>query len=137
MDKMIGEEAALAMIFSGDALYAQGENPDLEYAVPKEGTEFWIDAWAIPKNAKNKENAEAFINFMCRPDVAYTNFEYLGYSTPNVTAWEIIEEEDPESYENEILFPPEEVYEICETPKYLGAEADEKYNALWRELKAE
>ena len=62
-DKMIGNEAALAVIYSGEAITCQLENPDLEYVIPKEGSNMWIDSWVIPKN-KEKENAEAFINFV-------------------------------------------------------------------------
>ena len=82
-DKMIGGEAALGVIYSGEALYCQQENPDLDYVIPKEGTNIWIDSWVIPKNAKNVENAEAFINFLCRPDIAKMNFDYITYSIPN------------------------------------------------------
>lgn len=69
-DKMIGNEAALGVIYSGEALYCQEENPDLEYVIPKEGSNLWIDSWVIPKTPGTKENAEAFINFLCRPDIA-------------------------------------------------------------------
>lgn len=51
---MIGNEAALGVIYSGEALYCQKENPDLEYVIPKEGSNLWIDALVIPKNAQNK-----------------------------------------------------------------------------------
>ena len=76
-DKMIGGEAALGVIYSGEAIFTQRENSDLEYVIPKEGTNVWIDSWVIPKNAPNKENAEKFIDFMCRGDVALKNFEYI------------------------------------------------------------
>lgn len=93
-DKMIGGEAALGVIYSGEAIFTQRENPDLEYVIPKEGTNVWIDSWVIPKNAPNKENAEKFIDFMCRGDVALKNFEYITYSTPNDAARDLIEDED-------------------------------------------
>ena len=60
-DKMIGNEAAIGVIYSGEAIYTQRENPDLEYVIPKEGSNVWIDSWVIPANAKNKENAEALV----------------------------------------------------------------------------
>ena len=93
-DKMIGNEAALGVIYSGEAIYTQRENPDLEYVIPKEGSNIWFDSWVIPKNAPNKENAEKFLNFLCRPDIALKNFEYITYSTPNEGARELIEDED-------------------------------------------
>ena len=74
-DKMIGNEAALGVIYSGEAIYTQKENSNLEYVIPKEGSNIWIDSWVIPKNAEHKENAEKFINFLCRPDIALMNFE--------------------------------------------------------------
>ena len=91
-DKMIGGEAALGVIYSGEALYCQQENPDLDYVIPKEGTNIWIDSWVIPKNAKNVENAEAFINFLCRPDIAKMNFDYITYSIPNTAGRDLIED---------------------------------------------
>ena len=69
-DKMIGNEAAIGVIYSGEAIYTQKENSNLEYVIPKEGSNIWIDSWVIPKNAEHKENAEKFINFLCRPDIA-------------------------------------------------------------------
>ena len=87
-DKMIGNEAALGVIYSGEAIFTQRENPDLEYVIPKEGSNVWIDGWVIPKTAEHKENAEKFINFLCRDDIALKNFEYITYSTPNKAARE-------------------------------------------------
>ena len=85
-DKMIAGEAALAVMWSGDAAYAMSYNEDLAYVVPEEGSNVWVDAMCIPKGAKNRENAEAFINFMCRPDIALLNFEEIWYCTPNTGA---------------------------------------------------
>ena len=56
-DKMIGNEAALGVIYYGEAIYTAKENPNLEYVVPDEGSNVWIDSWVIPKNAPHKENA--------------------------------------------------------------------------------
>ena len=52
-DKMIGGDAALGVIYSGEAIYTARENPDLEYVVPKEGSNVWIDGWVIPKNCRS------------------------------------------------------------------------------------
>ena len=133
-DKMIGNEAAIGVIYSGEAIYTQSENPDLEYVVPKEGSNVWIDSWVIPKNCKNKENAEAFINFLCRPDIAKMNFDYITYSTPNTAARELIE--DDAIRNSTIAFPDTSILERCETYKYLGSKYDEIYNKLWREIKS-
>lgn len=133
-DKMIGSEAAIGVIYSGEAIYTQTENPDLAYMVPKEGSNMWIDSWVMPKNAPNKENAEKFLDFLCRPEIALMNFEYITYSTPNEKARELIE--DPAIRNSEIAFPGDSILSRCETFTYLGEDADEVYNQLWREVKS-
>lgn len=85
-DKMIAGEAALAVVWSGDAVYAMRENPDLDYAVPKNGGNLWFDGMVIPKTTQNKELAELFINFMNEPEIALANAEYTAYSTPHLEA---------------------------------------------------
>ena len=125
-DKMIGNEAAIGVIYSGEAIYTQMENPDLEYVIPKEGSNLWIDSWVIPKNAKHKENAEAFINFLCRPEIAKMNFDYITYSTPNTAARELIE--DPAIRNSTIAFPEAQELEHCETFRFLGDKYDALYN---------
>ena len=133
-DKMIGNEAALGVIYSGEAIYTQKENPNLEYVIPKEGSNIWIDSWVIPKNAEHKENAEKFINFLCRPDIALMNFEYITYSTPNDAARELIEDESIRN--SEIAFPDLSKYDNLETFQYLGTEADQVYGDLWNKVKS-
>lgn len=134
-DKMIGDESAIGVIYSGEAIYTQRENENLEYVIPKEGTNVWIDSWVIPKNAPNKENAEKFIDFMCREDIALKNFEYITYSTPNTAAQELIEDEDIKN--SKIAFPDLSQYDNLETFQYLGSEGDALYNSLWKEVKSE
>lgn len=133
-DKMIGGEAALGVIYSGEALYCQQENPDLDYVIPKEGTNIWIDSWVIPKNAKNVENAEAFINFLCRPDIAKMDFDYITYSIPNTAGRDLIEDESLRN--SPIAFPDDSKLENCETFRFLGDDNDALYNRLWREIKS-
>ena len=128
-DKMIGGEAAIGVMFSGDAIYVIGENPDLDYVIPEEGTNVWIDGWVIPKN---KENAEKFIDFMCRPDVALKNFEYITYGTPNTAARELIEDEDLKN--SPIAFPDLTQYNNLETFLYLGEDGEELFNKYWKEV---
>ena len=137
-DKMIGEEAAVGIIYSGEILYVQGElegtDVDVQYAIPEEGTNLWIDAWVIPKNARNKEYAEKWIDFLCRPDVAAKNFEYITYSTPNVGALELL---DDEYLENKAVFPDtKELLKNSEFYHYLGQKGDSLYNDRWKTVKS-
>ena len=133
-DKMIGGEAAIGVIYSGEAIYTKYENSDLEYVIPEEGTNVWIDSWVILKNAPHKENAEKFIDFMCRSDVALKNFEYITYSTPNEAAKALIEDEEIRN--SPIAFPDLTQYDNLETYIYLGEEGDTLYNELWKEVKS-
>ena len=133
-DKMIGNEAAIGVIYSGEAIYTQWENENLEYVIPKEGSNVWIDSWVIPKNAQNKENGEKFINFLCRPDIALMNFEYITYSTPNKEARALIEDEELRN--STIAFPTADMLKDCETFRFLGNDADAFYNELWNKVKA-
>ena len=134
-DKLINSEAAMGVVFSGEALIILEENPNMAFAIPKEGTNFWIDGWVITKDAQNVDNAHKFIDFMCRPDIAVMNFDYLGYSTPNTGVKDL---EENEAYKNSpIAFPSPEVYSGQETYKYLGDKMDEYYNSIWMQVKVE
>ncbi len=132
-DKMIGGEAALGVIYSGEAIYTARENPDLVYVVPKEGTNVWIDSWVITKDSKNSENAHKWIDFMCRGDIALKNFEYITYSTPNDVAKDNIEDEDIKN--SKVAFPDLNTFPT-ESYKYLGESGDRLYNDAWMEVKS-
>ena len=133
-DKMIGDEAALGVIFSGEAIFTQRENENLEYVIPKEGTNVWIDSWVMTRDAKNKENAYRWIEFMSRPDIALKNFEFITYSTPNTAARDLIEDEEIKN--SEIAFPNLDNYKL-ETYVYLGEDGDKLYNEYWKKVKSE
>ena len=134
-DKLINSEAAMGVVFSGEAPIILQENPNMAFAIPKEGTNLWIDGWVITKDAQNVDNAHKFIDFMCRPDIAAKNFEHLGYSTPNTGARELVEDEELKN--SPIAFPSPEVYKGQETYKYLGNQMDEYYNSLWMKVKVD
>ncbi len=133
-DKMIGGEAALGVIYSGEAIYTQRENEDLEYVIPKEGTNVWIDSWVIPKNANNVENAEKFLDYLCRGDVALKNFEYITYSTPNKAARELIEDEDIR--DSKIAFPTADMLKNSDVFKNIGEDGDALYAKYWDKVKS-
>lgn len=138
-DKMINAEAAIGVIYSGEMLYIQeqvkslGLDYELEYVIPEDGTNVWIDSWVIPANAKNKENAEKWIDFLCRPEIAKMNFEYITYATPNKGAFDLL---DQETQNNKALFPDIDALDNSEVYKYLGSDVDQLYNDLWKEVKS-
>ena len=74
-DKMIAGEAAVAMVWSGDATFCMSENDELDYVVPEEGSNIFYDSICIPANARNVSGAEKFIDFLCRGDIAAMNYE--------------------------------------------------------------
>lgn len=131
-DKMILGEAALAVVYSGDAVYCIEENPDLAYAVPMEGSNIWFDNVIIPKTSKNYEAAELFINFLCDADVAKANTEYIGFSTPNKAAFLLL---DGEAKQDETYNPPQDVIDRCEVFLDLG-DFIEIYNSTWNRVNA-
>ena len=133
-DKMIGNEAALGVIYSGEALYCQWENEDLEYVVPDEGSLVWFDSWVITKNARNKENALKWIDFPSRPEIALMNFEFITYSVPNETAREMIEDEELRN--SEIAFPGEDILDRCYSEEYLGEAGEKLYGEAWKRVKS-
>lgn len=132
-DKLIGGESALAIMYSGEAILTMEENADLAYAVPREGSNIWFDAMCIPASTKNKEAAEAFINFMCDPTIAYENADYIGYSTPITAAREQL---DPDVQNDPAAYPDQSILERCEVFVDLGKEMTNFTNEKWNELKA-
>ena len=124
-DAMINDEAALATVWSGDANYIISENPKLEYVVPEEGSNKWFDAMVIPKDAPNKEGAEAFINFLTDPENSLQNVDYIQYYTPNWKTYEMLDDEVKESY------PTDEILDKCEVFKDLDRDSLKIYDDEW------
>ena len=132
-DRLISGGAAMGIVYSGDAMWCMYENPDLAYAVPETGSNLWFDNIIIPKTSDNTEAAEAFISFLCDPEVAAQNAEYIGYSTPNAAALEILGEE----YINDPTYtPPQELLDKCEIFHDLG-DFITVYNDAWNRIKAQ
>ncbi|WP_368658220.1 PotD/PotF family extracellular solute-binding protein [Metabacillus halosaccharovorans] len=126
------EEAAIGIVWSGDAAEIMGENENLNYVVPKEGSNLWFDNMVIPKTAQNIEGAHLFMNFMLDPENAAQNAEYVGYSTPNAKAFDLLPEEisgDKRFYPDPQLTDKLEVYEN------LGKRMLAYYNELFLEFK--
>jgi len=133
-DKMGAREAALAPYYAGDAVTLMDEYSHLSFAIPKSGTNLFIDALCIPKSSSNKEAAEAYINFMCEPDVAYATTSYIGYSTPNQAAFLMLDDE----VKNDGISYPSDEYIAENTTIYnnLSDEANREMQNLWTEMKS-
>jgi len=108
--EMEGSQAALAPYYAGDISTMMDNNEDLDYVLPEEGSNLFIDAMCIPDSCKHKKNAEIFINYMCDPEIAAANAEYIYYGTPNKAALELMDEDYRES---ELTNPPQEFLDKC------------------------
>ena len=116
---------------SGEAALAMAENDNLDYSVPKEGSNLWIDSWFIPKSCTNQTNALKFLNFLCKDDIAEKNFEYVQYASP-ITS--VVENQDADVKNNEAINPSSDTIKRCEIYKALSDDDSAKYTKLWQEL---
>ncbi|MBQ3855529.1 MAG: spermidine/putrescine ABC transporter substrate-binding protein [Ruminococcus sp.] len=133
-DKMEAGDALIAPYYAGDALTILEGNEDLDFVVPKSGTNLFVDAMCIPSNARQKEAAEMYINFMCEPDIAFANIDYICYSTPHSAAFEMLDEETRESH---VSYPDEDFIRDKTTVFVnLSDEANKKMQDLWTEMKS-
>ena len=133
-DKLESGEAWLGPYYAGDFLAMAENNQDLRFARPVEGTNYFVDAMCVPKGAENKTNAELFINFMTRTDIAIMNMEYIFYASANAEAAALFASElYPEDYA--VMFASPEVLANSEVFSHLPRHILELYDELWVELK--
>ena len=129
-DKMQGNEAMIAPCYVGDYIIMKEVNEDLEIYIP-DPTNLYVDALCIPSDARQKEAAEMYINFLNEPDVAADNMEYIVYSTPNTAALELL---DPEYRENTLLYPEAEKLKNCEAYIHLSKETNLAMDQMWTDI---
>ncbi len=130
-DKMEIGEAAVAPYYAGDAVTMMAENTDLDFVIPKEGSNIFIDSMCIPKGSEQKELAEAFINFMCETEIGKANIEKICYSTPLNNVFEALPDEVKN---NEYIYPSSEVLANCESFANLPDETNLLMQDLWNEI---
>lgn len=133
-DKMLNEEAYIAVYYAGDAITMMDENEDLAAYVPKEGANMFFDSMCVLKNSQNKEGAEKFINFMCETDIAVRNAEEVWYAIPHTAAYEAL---DPEQSEDPLVYPPQEIKDKCEVFININEETLILQSELWINLKTQ
>ncbi|MBQ7623749.1 MAG: spermidine/putrescine ABC transporter substrate-binding protein [Clostridia bacterium] len=132
-DKLESGEAAIGAYYAGDALQMMANNEDLRFVIPASGSNWFIDAMCIPKGAVNKENAEAFINFMCETEICLKNMDVTCYATPSRTAYEAL---PSEIQQNEVMFPSSEILNKCQIFINLPFDTLDYYSKLWTALKS-
>lgn len=131
-NKMESGEAWLAPYYAGDAAILVDNSDSVRFAVPEEGTNFFVDAACIPITSGHKREAEEYINFLCDPEIAGANMDYVGYSTPETAAKEYI---DPETVNSPVHYPGSEILENTEAFVNLPEDVSKLADSLWAEVK--
>ena len=130
---MQNEEAWIAPYYVGDILTMMDENEDLGFYLPEnQGFNLFIDAMCIPKCAKEKEAAETFINFLCDPEIAGANMDWISYSTPLSAAKEYM---DPDVVSSPISYPSQEILANGSSYAFLPEEISRFVEGLFMEVR--
>ena len=132
LDLMKSGEKKLAMIWSGEGLNLEAEDGRFKYVIPEEGADYWLDSWAVPKDAKNVDGAEKFIDFMSSKDISIRTADEIGYTSPQKQA---IAEQPDEVKNNQNAYMTKEILDKCEGYKYLDKNSLELYQNVWMEIK--
>ena len=138
---MEGGNLAIATYYAGDFLTMYEANPDLAFVIPEEGSNWFVDAMCILKDAENVDEAHEWINFMASTEANLRNMDYIWYASPNTEALEMYPEWYEEQYGEpldmelyEIMAAPQEVLDRCEAYLVLPQETRDLYSELWVEL---
>jgi len=132
-DKLESGEAAIGPYYAGDFLTMHENNPNLKFCIPTEGSNVFVDAMCILKNAQNKENAEAFINFMTATKNSAANSEFIGYTSPNKEVKDLL---DLDELTESVMYPDQALLSKCESFINLPQETLDYYDELWIKLKS-
>jgi putrescine transport system substrate-binding protein len=131
-------DICVAIGWSGDVIQAQDRaieadnGVNIEYSIPKEGTQIWFDMLAVPKGAENKEAAYKFINFLLRPEIIADVSNYVAYANPNLDAMSL---QDPDITNNKGIYPSDEVKKKMFAQKVRGLKIDRLMVRLWTDIK--
>lgn len=131
-DKMSNEEAAVAPYYTGDAALLMQNNSNIGFVIPKKGTNKFVDALCIPKNAEHPNEALAYINFMCEPEIAVENIKYIGYSSPET---EVKNRLEPKIANSKICYPDDEILKNTQVFTALPDEITSFIDNLWINIK--
>ena len=131
MEKLRNETLWIAQCYNGDAAVLNEEDNHIKFVVPKEGTSFWVDVVAIPVGARNKQDAERFINFMLRPEISARQTNYSYYASCNKKAWRFVRKD---ILKNPYVFIDKRTISNLEFYKILPPDVQKKFNECWAKL---
>jgi spermidine/putrescine transport system substrate-binding protein len=132
-DLLASGEVDVAQEWNGDILQVMGENKDLDYVVPKEGSNVWQDTMAIPTGAPHPNNAHAFLNYILDAQAGADIAKFINYASPNAAARKLL---DDTYNQNPTIFPPLDVLDKCEAEIYLGEDGQKLYEDAWTRIQA-
>ena len=132
-DLLASGEVDLAVEYSGDIAQVVAADADLDYVIPKEGSNRWQDTLAIAAGAPHPENAHAFLNFICDAKANAGIVKTIHFATPNGAARALM---DDTYKNNKITFPSEDMLRICDPSLYLGEDAQKVRDDIWTAIQA-
>jgi spermidine/putrescine-binding protein len=125
--QLISGDVWIAQLWNGDTTQAKAEQPNLVYAIPKEGCTIWSDSMCVPRSAPNKRAAHEWMNYILRPEVGAALSEATGYGTPNAVAAKLVDTPIP--------YPTEEELQRLEYQVDLGRDTA-TWDRIWTEIKS-
>jgi spermidine/putrescine transport system substrate-binding protein len=124
-DLLLSGEVDLVLEYNGDIAQIMTEDDDIDFVIPKEGSQLNSDTLCIPKGAPHPKNAHAFINYLLDAEAGKKIAETILYPTPNAAAKALM----PAAYKNNpVIFPPADLLAKCEYAAY-----NEKLQPLYEE----
>lgn len=132
-DLLASGEVDVAQEWNGDILQVMGEDDDIDYVVPTEGSLLWQDCMAIPNGAPHPDNAHAFLNFILEAEAGAAIADFIQYATANAAAKKLMSDEYTK---NPAIFPSDEVIAKCEPSIYVGEEAIRLRDEAWTKVQA-
>jgi spermidine/putrescine transport system substrate-binding protein len=121
-------EIAIVQGWNGDALLAQEEFPAIQYVLPEEGTMLWVDTFVISAKSPNQYTAEAFLNFVLRPEVSAQIVTTYRYPSANEAAKKFL---DPAILNNPFIYPTHAVLISNSFYTPLGEKGQKLYKDIW------
>ena len=130
---LLNGDVSIGIVWGGEGAILLQSDPKFRWIIPAEGTHLFIDSLAIPKTAKNVNNAEAFMNFILRTDISKQISDAFPYTNPNLAARKILTEEQ---IKNKASFPSDEEITKMQVFRDIGIQGS-KVDELITSLKAQ
>ncbi|MFL6824057.1 MAG: polyamine ABC transporter substrate-binding protein [Xanthobacteraceae bacterium] len=138
LNSLASGEICLVVGFSGDIKQSQKRameaknGVEIAYVIPKEGAQLWFDNLAIPRDAKNVAEANEFINYLQRPEVAAKNTNFISYANGNLASQKFI---DKAILDDKTIYPDQATMRQLYTISAHDPKTQRLMNRLWTRIK--